>query len=89
MESSIRRVIFFILRLPIFERKIYIKINNGELSIYSKNTILWKTLLKDITSIDLEVGKRLIPTVAGKAILIRNNINDSNFYRPMALRLKS
>ena len=87
MESTIRpiiiiaivSVIFFIVRLPIFERKIYIKINNGELSIHSKNAILWKTLLKDITSIDLEVSKRLIPTVAGKAILIRNNKNDSYF----------
>ena len=65
--------------LPIFEGKTYIKVSGGILSIQDRNSVLWKTNIKDITSIELEESNKIIPSITQKALLIRNNKNDS-FY---------
>lgn len=75
-------LISFSLRLPIFERKTYIKVSGGILSIHNRNSVLWKTDVKDITSIELEESEQTIPSVTQKALLIRNNKNDS-YYLPL------
>jgi hypothetical protein len=72
-------LISFILRLPVFECKIYIKVSGGILSIHDKNSVLWGTRIKDITSIELEESGKITPSVAQRALLIRNNKNDSYY----------
>ena len=71
-----------LMRLRPFQRKIYIKIGGGTLSVHSRNAVLWKSHLTDITSIDLEDNCRAQSAVSGKALLIRNNEGDS-YYLPL------
>jgi hypothetical protein len=72
-------IISIVIRLPVFQVKIYIKISNGILSIQNKDGILWTSQLKDIVSIELEESKKSFPAFSYKALLIRNNKEDSYF----------
>ena len=71
--------IAFLIRLPGLKRKIEIKISDNALSIHEGNAVLWKTGLQDITSIELEEKQRAFSKATNKALLIRNNKNDSYF----------
>ena len=71
--------IIVLVRLPGFARKVEIKISDEALSIHEANAVLWTTRLEDITSIELEESKRAITKATNKALLIRNNKNDSYF----------
>ncbi len=71
--------IALVARLPVFEYKTCIKISHGALSVHSKETLLWQTDLKDVISIELEEKNRVIAGGSNKALLIRNNKNDSYF----------
>ena len=90
LESSLVPMIIFsvffaislLLRTPFLQRKIYIKVGGDALSVQSENEILWKTLLQDITSIELMESKRLLSAETSKALLIRNNRDDS-YYLPL------
>ncbi|MES9945190.1 MAG: hypothetical protein ABW080_09570 [Candidatus Thiodiazotropha sp.] len=79
LTLAVFSLISFILRLPVFEGKTYIKVSGGILSIHDKNSVLWRTSIKDITSIELEERGKIIPSVAQRALLIRNNKNDSYY----------
>jgi hypothetical protein len=66
-----------LLRLPLFARKTYIKVSDGILSISSQDAVLWTSVLKDITTIELEESSGARQVVANTALLIRNNRGDS------------
>ena len=69
---------------------IYIIIRNERLSIHTEDAILWSTLLKDIVSIKLEGGedKRFFSLALQRAMVIRNNKNDSYFI-PLGIEFNS
>lgn len=68
-----------LLRTPAFRRTIHIRVSGDRLSIHSKGAMLWETLLRDITSIELQESKRTMSATSSKALLIRNNKDDSYF----------
>jgi hypothetical protein len=72
-------LISLIVRLPVFQDKTFIKISDGMLSIEKKYAVLWASQLKDIVSIELEESRKTIPVFSHKALLIRNNKEDSYF----------
>lgn len=80
IAPTLRLYIAPILRLFVSDN-IYIIIRNERLSIHTEDAILWSTLLKDIVSIKLEGGedKRFFSFAPEKAMVIRNNKNDSYF----------
>ena len=75
-------ILSVVIRLPALVGKTYIKIGNGALSVHSKDALLWKTPLQDITSIELEESERIMSATPGRALLIRNNKDDS-YYLPL------
>ena len=76
---AVMTLISVLVRLPGFARKVEIKISDEALSIHEANAVLWNTRLEDITSIGLEESKRAFSKATNKALLIRNNKNDSYF----------
>lgn len=68
-----------LMRIPAFRKKIHVRVSGDRLSIHSKGALLWETPLKDITSIDLKESKRTMSATSSKALLIRNNKDDSYF----------
>lgn len=74
---AVLSIISIAIRLPVFESKTCIKISDDTLSIHGEDAVLWKTQLKDITSIELEERERLFTKATNKVLLISNSKNDS------------
>ncbi len=76
---AVLSIVAILIRLPGLETKTCIKIGDETLSIHSEDAVLWRTDLKGITSIELEENERAFTSATNKALLIRNDKNDSYF----------
>ncbi|MBW9260852.1 MAG: hypothetical protein K1564_04685 [Candidatus Thiodiazotropha sp. (ex. Lucinisca nassula)] len=74
-------IIVLIASSKYLKQKIDIVISDDALSIHENGATLWRTSLRDITSIDLE-EKSFFQLGARKALIIRNSKNDS-FYQAL------
>jgi hypothetical protein len=60
------------------KKKVDLVVSDDALSIHEGGAVLWRTSLRDITSIDLE-EKSFFQLGARKALIIRNRENDSYY----------